>query len=171
MNGESYSSIAEIASDFDLTSTQLSSRLETMTLEEAVNYIPSNGRYSESRFKSDTKLAKTVGSLYFIKIISSDGTLHKIRITARAVGRRFSSIEYELIEEYTGTLCDLYRVEQRVMTLFSDKHYRGDDDFDGRTETFLLMDEEELEMQEAIAFEMEQFESRKYINDPIPQVD
>lgn len=85
--------------------------------------------------------------------------------------QRFSSIEYELIEEYTGTLCDLYRVEQRVMTLFSDKHYRGDDDFDGRTETFLLMDEEELEMQEAIAFEMEQFESRKYINDPIPQVD
>jgi hypothetical protein len=36
-----------------------------------------------------------------------------------------------------------------------DNHYRGDEDFDGRTEMFLLNDSEEQEMHDAITEAME----------------
>ena len=49
---------------------------------------------------------------------------------------------------------DLYKIEQEILRQFKENYYRGDEDFDGRTETFLLMAHEELEMLKTIAHKM-----------------
>lgn len=139
ISGIVYSTIAEVAKAFNMSSSQLSGRLQTMTLEEAVEYVPANGRYTEARFKEDPNLAYATGTFYFIKIQSKDGLLHKIGITLKAIERRFQSTNFELIAQYSGKMFDLYKIEQEILLQFKENHYRGDEDFDGRTETFLLM--------------------------------
>ena len=137
-----------------MSSSQLSGRLQMMTLEEAVEYIPANGRYTEARFKEDPNLALATGIFYFIKIESKDGPLHKIGITLKPIERRFQSTYFELIAQYSGKMFDLYKIEQEILLQFKANHYRGDEDFDGRTETFLLIAHEELEMLKTIANKM-----------------
>ena len=66
--GVSYGSLADVAKTYNLTVGQLASRLNNMTLEQAVVYKPSNGRYSESTFKKKPNLANTPGILYFIRV-------------------------------------------------------------------------------------------------------
>src|SRR5690606_27973747 len=61
--GVSYGSLADVAKAYDLTVGQLASRLNNMTLEQAVIYKPSNGRYSESTFERNPDLANTPGTL------------------------------------------------------------------------------------------------------------
>lgn len=152
--GISFPTIAEVANAFNMSSSQLSGRLQTMTLEEAVVYVPANGRYTEARFKEDPNLAYATGTFYFIKIQSKDGLLHKIGITLKAIERRFQSTNFELLAQYSGKMSDLYKIEQEVLKQFESNRYRGDEDFDGRTETFLLMAHEELEMLKTIAHKM-----------------
>ena len=152
--GVVYSTIAEVAKAYYMSSSQLSGRLQMMTLEEAVEYIPANGRYTEARFKEDPSLALATGIFYFIKIESKDGPLHKIGITLKPIERRFQSTYFELIAQYSGKMFDLYKIEQEILLQFKANHYRGDEDFDGRTETFLLMAHEELEMLKTIANKM-----------------
>lgn len=138
-----YGSISEVANAYNLTVGQLASRLNTMTLEEAVVYTPSNGRYTAASFKRNPELANSKGILYFIKIKLSDGVLHKIGITQKETSQRFNSYKFELIHEVRGRLQELYEMEQLIVKEFSDLHYRAEEEFEGRTETFLLMDDEE----------------------------
>lgn len=153
VNGHVYSTIAAVAKAYNLSTSKLTGRLHSMSLEEAVEYIPANGRYSEARFKEDPNLASALGTFYFIKIKSRDGLLHKIGIT-KAIENRFQSSDYELIAQYSGEMYQLYKVEQKLFLQFKETRYRGDEDFDGRTETFLLMHHEELKMLETIACNM-----------------
>lgn len=152
--GHVYSTIAEVAKAFNMSPSQLSGRLQTMTLEEAVEHIPANGRYTEARFKEDLNLASATGTFYFIKIKSNSGQLHKIGITLKPIERRFQSISFEPIAQYSGKMYDLYKIEQEILLQFKANHYRGDEDFEGRTETFLLVAHEELEMLNTIAHKM-----------------
>lgn len=151
LHGKIYGSIAEVALAYHLTTGKLSSRLQRMSLEEAVDYSPSNGRYSVAIFKENPALAQCIGRLYFIRITLPSGTLHKVGITLKDVSQRFCGFVYQIIAEYQGALSVLYQVEQKVLAEFRDYHYRADEDFEGKTETFLLMDEEEMEMLRSVA--------------------
>lgn len=151
LHGKTYGSIAEVALAYDLTAAQLRSRLQRMSLEEAVDYSPSNGRYSEAVFNENPALAQSIGRLYFVRISLPSGTLHKVGITQREVSQRFHGFMYQTVAEYQGALFLLYQIEQKVLAEFRDYHYRADDDFEGKTETFLLMDDEEMEMLRFVA--------------------
>jgi len=146
IHGVSYGSLADVAKAFDLTVGQLASRLNNMTLEQAVIYKPSNGRYSESTFEKNPDLSNTPGTLYFIRVALADGVLHKIGITQKETTQRFYSLDIEVIAEVKGRLRALYDLEQLIISEFSELHYRAEDEFEGRTETFLLMDEEEKDI-------------------------
>lgn len=154
LHGKTYSTITEIATSHNLTVGQLSSRLQKMSLEEAIDYSPSNGRYSEAIFKENPDLAKSIGRLYFIKIKFETGTLHKIGITQKEISQRFLGFDYQIISEYRGELSLLYKIEQKILSNFRNYHYRADEEFEGKTETFLLMDEEEMEILSFIASHM-----------------
>lgn len=143
LDGKVFSSIAEVAEAFNLTTGQLQSRLKNMSLMEAVKYLPANGRYTFKRFRDDPELAATQGILYFIKIASADLLLHKIGITQRSVEIRFQSMEINILARFGGPLEKLFRLEQEILQLFQKNHYRADEDFEGKTETFLLKKNEE----------------------------
>lgn len=146
LKGKSYHSLKELAADYDLSVGQLSGRLQTMSLEEAVSYVPSNGRYTEARFRDDPELAATIGTLYFVKLHSMDRILHKVGITLKKVEQRLASVRFKLLAEFEGTLVGLHRVEQKVIKEFCNNLSRANEGFEGKTETFLLMDDEEAEM-------------------------
>lgn len=157
INGVSYGSLADVAKAYDLTVGQLTSRLNNMTLEQAVIYTPSNGRYSESTFERNPDLANKTGTLYFIRVALADGVLHKIGITQKETIQRFYSHNIEVIKEVGGRLRDLYDLEQAIISEFSELHYRAEDEFEGRTETFLLLDEEEKEILNFISENLDTF--------------
>lgn len=96
INGVHFGSLADVAKAYDLTVGQLASRLNNMTLEQAVIYKPSNGRYSESTFKKNPELSNAPGTLYFIKVALADGVLHKIGITQKETTQRFYSHNIEV---------------------------------------------------------------------------
>jgi hypothetical protein len=148
VNGKSFTTLENVASFYNITLGQLNSRLQYMSLEEAVIYTPSNGRYSKTIFERDSALANTIGHLYFVKIEFEEGALHKIGITQNSVKHRLSKQSYAhtVIREFEGKLSKIYEVEQAVLSEFQDLHYRADDEFEGRTETFLLTKQEEIEM-------------------------
>jgi hypothetical protein len=157
LHGKKYASLAEVGLAYGLSVGQLQSRIQGMSLEEAVDYTPSNGRYSETIFKENITLAKSLGRLYFIRIILSSGTLHKIGITQKEISKRFNGFDYQIIAEYQGPLFNLYQIEQKILIDFRDYHYRGDEDFEGKTETFLLLDDEEMEMHRFIISEASKY--------------
>lgn len=143
LNGKAFASLVEVATAFDLTTGQLHSRLKTMPLEEAVKYVPANGRYTLRRFEDDPVLASMQGVLYFIKIATKNGILHKIGITQRSVAVRFPSAKFDIVALFEGELQKLFYLEQEIIALFRDNHYRAEEDFEGKTETFILLPEEE----------------------------
>jgi len=151
VDGKIFGSLFEVASTYGLSLQTLVYRLNNMEIEDAVHYVPSNGRYSKKIFKRDPGLAATTGTLYFIEIKQTDGILHKIGITSRSVNQIFRSNSYAKIAEYKGHLSGLYELEQMVVKKFSNLHYRGDDEFDGRTELFLLLDNEVEEVKKYLS--------------------
>ena len=146
LDSKSYSSLGDVAADYGLNEDQLSSRLRNMSLEEAVNYNPSNGKYSTAYFRKFPDVAQSSGSLYFVSINFEGGQLHKIGITRRPVADRFKAHDYRAIAVYEGQVQHLYKLEQEAISVFKHLHYRADEDFDGRTETFLLTDDEETQV-------------------------
>lgn len=146
LNGKVYNTLSEVAEDYDLSVSTLTARLYNMSLEEAVVFKPMNGRYSAVVFARDPELANTAGTFYFVRISLNDGILHKVGITKREAVHRFAAYQVEVICEVKGRMIDLHNLEQRVLAEFADLHYRAEEEFDGRTETFQLMDEEEQEM-------------------------
>lgn len=153
VDGVIFGSLSEVAAAYGLSTQQLLYRLNSMELEDAVRYVPSNGRYSRVAFERDPSLGATTGVLYFVEVQLSDGVLHKIGITAKTVVQRFKGKANGIssIVEYRGTLAELYELEQKVVREFSDYHYRGDDDFEGRTELFLLLNHEVEEIKTYLA--------------------
>lgn len=141
-----YSTLAEVAAAHELTLPALTSRLLSMTLEEALAYTPITGRYSAGAFNKSPKLANSPGTLYFVKIQLVDGTLHKVGITQKTTSRRLGAVDHQVIFERTGKLIELYAIEQEAVKLFSTRLFRAEDEFEGRTETFLLTNEEEQQM-------------------------
>lgn len=157
INGITYGSLSEVAKAYSLSVGKLTSRLNNMSLEQAVTYKPSNGRFSESVFEKNPELANTPGTLYFIRVALTDGVLHKIGITKKETTQRFYSYDIEVITEVKGKLRDLYYLEQLIIIEFSELHYRAEDEFEGKTETFLLMDEEEKEILRFISENLNDF--------------
>lgn len=157
VNGVTYGSLAELAGAYNLTFCQLTSRLNNMSLEQAVTYQPSNGRFSKSGFDRNPELANTLGRLYFVRIALSNGVLHKIGITKKETSQRFHAYNIKVITEIKGKLRELYNLEQSIIREFSHLHYRAEDEFEGKTETFLLMDEEEKEVLNFISKHQDDF--------------
>lgn len=141
--GQSYASLHDVASAYGLTHAQLTGRLSTMTLENAVAHNPITGKYSRKRFEDDPALAEQKGILYFVKVESSQGRLHKVGITRRTIKARFSAHSYEIIASFDGLLGELYDIEQEIIESFRENLYRSDEDFGGKTETFLFLQHEE----------------------------
>jgi len=122
-----------------------------MTISEAVAYNPSNGRYTAKRFKCDPELARSVGYLYFVQIALPSGSFHKVGITRRTVESRFAGQpHYRTILVIEGILADLFVVEQSLIKEFRGNLCRAEDEFEGRTETFLLTEQEEEAMLKSI---------------------
>jgi hypothetical protein len=137
--------MTEVASFYNLTRAQLSLRLN-IDLEQAVIYQPSNGRYSRNVFKKNPVLAKSKSILYLVKISLQDGVLHKIGITVKETNQQFRKFEYTAIMEIIGTLAELFKIEQSVIKKYKHLHYRAEEEFEGKTETFLLTDTEEKQI-------------------------
>lgn len=146
INGVLHESLQEVAQAYNLTKQQLTYRLNFMSIEDAVIYRPSNGRYTLKAFNRNPELANTAGMIYFVKISLTEGVLHKIGITQKQTSQRLISHDFELILEFSGRLEQLYEIEQEIVKVFSDCHYPAEKDFEGRTETFLLMENEEKEV-------------------------
>jgi DNA-directed RNA polymerase specialized sigma24 family protein len=146
VQGEAFASLEEVSDRFSVPVGHLQSRLKRMNIEEAVVYKPIVGRYTEAKFAADPELASRLGTLYFVKIAARDGELHKIGITARSIAERFSKSDHVVLAYWPGTLLDLYRIEQQVLGLFGENHYRAEEDFDGRTETFVFLPHEERDV-------------------------
>jgi len=142
-----------------------------MSLEEAIRYVPSNGRYTLRRFEDDPRLAEHPGILYFIKIAAKDGVLHKIGITQRPITARFQSMEFETLAIFEGRLQNLFFLEQEILELFHENHYRAEEEFEGKTETFLLMPEEEKELLDELLWRATTHKiTIKALNSPGPDV-
>ena len=141
INGKVFATLEEVAAEFNLTVMQINHRMLTMSLEEAIIYTPQNkGQYSRARFRDDPKLAKTIGNLYFVEISQETGVLHKIGITQRPIERRLSP--NKILAQYTGELENLFTIEQQILEEFQENHYRANEDFDGKTETFIFSENE-----------------------------
>ncbi len=149
--GKTYSNLDELAVAHGLTAAQLSGRLKTMTIEEAVRYRPIHGRYTPAKFKADPELAARQAKLYFVRIQAKDGQLHKVGITTRTTHARFHRSTHEVIGLWNGRLELLYMVEQEILEEFSEFHYRAEQEFDGRTETFVFLPAEEAEVLKRVA--------------------
>jgi len=151
VNGVKYESLAAVAEAHGIKESVLSGRLNRMSLEEAIAYKPANGRYTSKRFKKDPQLAISPGHLYFVRIKFDGGVLHKIGITQRTIESRFAAEgDLEIIATASGPLAQLFEVEQGIIGQFKAMHYRAEEEFEGRTETFLFTSEEEGAVCEAI---------------------
>lgn len=136
--GKVYNSMEELAEEYGLRIGQLQYRLTIMSLEEALDYQPRNGRYTSKSFEDDPELATTRGSLYLAQMLFNGQVLHKVGITVRSVEHRLVSQKYKVVAEYAGTMGDVYSVEQHILTRFEPSKCRADSSFDGRTETLLI---------------------------------
>lgn len=149
INGKVFATLEEVATEFNLTVGQINHRLLTMSLEEAVVYTPQNkGQYSSARFRDDPKLAKTIGNLYFVEISQESGILHKIGITQRPIEKRLSP--NKILAQYSSELEKLFIIEQQILEEFHENHYRANEGFDGKTETFVFSEDEVAKVMIAI---------------------
>lgn len=151
IDGKTYSNLDGLAEAYNLSPGQLSGRLRTMTIEEAVNYRPIHGRYTSAKFRADPELAARQASLYFVSLEAKDGQLHKIGITTRTTKARFHRSKHKTIALWSGTLEAMYKIEQEILQEFAENHYRAEDEFDGRTETFIFLPEEEARVVQRIS--------------------
>ena len=152
--GVTYPNLDELSAACGLTPGQLAGRLRTMTIEEAVNYRPIYGRYTPAKFRADPELAARNASLYFVRLQAKDGELHKIGITTRTTHARFYRSSHKIIALWTGRLDRLYLIEQEIIDEFSANHYRAEEEFDGRTETFIFLPDEEAKVIQRITEKM-----------------
>lgn len=146
INGVKYESLVQVSKAFDITYDQLRYRLNLMSLEEAISYQPSNGRYSEGNIANNESHRDVTAILYFVKIKTKEGMLHKVGITKYSLEVRFRSIEYEPLSLFSGLLIDVTKIEKAVLKKFKDNLYRANEGFDGKTETFILTEREERSM-------------------------
>jgi hypothetical protein len=138
--------LVEIAGSNNLSYIQLSKRLKEMTLDEALKHIPVIGKYNHAVFARKPQLANSRGYLYFVTLNTPEGILYKIGITKR-LATRFRSKQINSVKAIIqGKLIDVYTLEQRILKEFSDSAYKADKCFEGRTETLLLDDLEEIMM-------------------------
>lgn len=165
VHGEQYSALSEVARAYGLNVGQLNGRLKIMPLEEAVVYQPSNGRYTRSSLDSNLELAKSNGVLYFVKIHFPEGDLHKVGITRKSTALRLAQFKHSVIFEQKGRLVNIFEVEQNTKKKFAEMHCRAEEDFDGRTETFLLTDEQESQMLDYIKDSFEITEDGGHLKD------
>ncbi|MBL9144419.1 MAG: hypothetical protein JNM99_12140 [Verrucomicrobiaceae bacterium] len=144
IDGKTYPSLLAVAEAYGIKESVLASRLNRMSISEAARYAPSNGRYSSKRFKEEPELAHSIGWLYFVEINFPTGALHKVGITQRTVEARFlGQCEYRVLGAFRGELAKLFEVEQALIKEFKENSYRAEEEFEGRTETFILNKEEE----------------------------
>lgn len=144
--GKSYPSLEAVADEFGLSVGQLSNRVNSMTIEEAVEHNPRTGKYSTKRFQEDPELGASIGVLYLVRI-EIDGTLlHKIGITKKSIKSRFRGYAFTEIACRRDTLENLYDAEQMIVDRYADYLFRADESFDGKTETFILNSQQEEEM-------------------------
>lgn len=148
--GRLYSSIEAVSAQFGIATSTLEARLERMDIQEAIEFRASNGKYSMKLFKRDAKLAKSPALLYFVEVFFGDTSLHKIGITRRTVDSRLGAGSHRKIAVIAGELEVVYQMEQQLIREFSVNHWRADEDFEGRTETFLFTSDEEEQVLEAI---------------------
>jgi hypothetical protein len=139
-----------LAAEFGLTGGALSQRFRRMDLKDALAFVaPHNGRYSQAYFAKYPEVAASAGRLYFVRLETQDGLLHKIGITLNSVRERLKR-KFELVGEFQGRLEDLFDIEQQIIARFADSHKRGAEKFEGKTETFRLTADVEAVVVQAI---------------------
>lgn len=141
--GKEYPDLDAVSQAFEVSVSKLETRLGRMTIEEAVQFKPSNGKYTLKQFERNHMLAESPAFLYFVEIEFGSASLHKIGITRRTVESRLNAVEYRKIVLVYGQLLQIYQIEQALIREFKSNHWRADEDFEGRTETFLFTQEEE----------------------------
>jgi hypothetical protein len=149
VEGKEYNSLREVATAYGLSLGVLQQRLTFLDLSEAVNYRHRNvGRYTLQRCRQNKSLARSSATVYFVRVTTADGDLHKIGITTQSLAGRLHSNRFEVLSTYWGSLASVLRIEGALLRLFSANLYAAPRSFAGRTETFLLLPAEEASMLE-----------------------
>lgn len=133
----------------------LVSRLKTMGLQEAVDDIrltaKCKGRYNDKYFVKYPEMKGVKGNFYFISFEVNGVVLHKVGVTRRDVTSRFyGKSECSVIKTASGSLHDMYMLEQEIIRKFSSFKHKAERFFEGRTELFKLTKEEEAKVVEYI---------------------
>ena len=153
VDGKTFETLQDVATSYGLSKPVLQRRLTSMDIEEAVRFRGHNiGRYTLRRCEQNRRLAKSLATLYFVRVATDEGVLQKIGITRQSIASRFSSHRIELLSAFWGSLESVLKIEQAVLRRYSAYLYAADKSFYGRTETLLLLPEEESSVQEQIRF-------------------
>jgi hypothetical protein len=144
VNGKTYKTLSEVAQDHGMSLSVLHRRLSWMDLEDALRYEDdSKGRYTLSRCRQNKRLAKSRATIYFVRVTTSEGVLQKVGITRQSIAARFHNNRYNVIATYWGSLQSVLTIERALLQRFSTHLYAAPKSFDGRTETLLLLPDEE----------------------------
>lgn len=97
------------------------------------------GGYGKTRFNNHPEIKDNPATLYLIKCTSNQEVFLKIGITQHTLHYRFRvsnrlPYEYTLMHELSGTLYDLFLLEQSIKKRFSANKYRPLVKFNGHTE-------------------------------------
>ncbi len=139
--GENFGTIVEVADAYDIPIGTLIGRIANMPLEDAILYIPRNGRFNATAFSRDSSLANRDALLYFISVDVGGESFQKVGITTRTVGQRFPVHDIEVHIEISGRLEKLHEIEGQCMNRFRNSLKLAPEGFEGRTETFKMSSE------------------------------
>lgn len=125
--GETFSSLNELASKKSISANALRSRINRgLSLKEAIeagDKIINSGRYNLTILERDSDLANKPAWLYFVRMVIEDKDRFKIGITTQTVTGRLKqeAYKFEAIKVINGTLLDCFILEQEIIDLLSDK--------------------------------------------------
>ena len=145
-NGKYYHHLRHLAEELDFPYNLLSSRVNfnKLSIDEALSLgkakILSVGRYNKTIFERNSKLAESMGELYFANVIINQNKRCKIGITSQKAKDRLSKefSWYNIIKLVKMPLYNCYLIETKLLNIFS--KYRDlsikPDQLDGYQEVF-----------------------------------
>lgn len=147
VDGKTYRTIGEVCSYLGVSKTVMTTKLRSMSLEDAVEEIKLSaeirGRYCKKYFDKHPAM-KNVSCYFYLMSFESEGeTLHKVGVTRGDIAMRFrGKSDCNLILSSNGKLYDMYMLVQAVLEKFSFLKQKAGRFVQGRTETLKLTNED-----------------------------
>ncbi|MGR5262268.1 GIY-YIG nuclease family protein [Vibrio astriarenae] len=159
-NGMEFTSINEISDYFGIPKGLVSSRLNRMSLEEAVKLgdqkLVGTGRYNMTILTRDEALATKPSLLYFVKMTIDERVVYKVGITTSTLAERMSGyrkFQWEEVAIGRATLLECYKLEQSIHDMMEDRNIKDIDGsiMDGYTELFDFNEDDVATIKELMA--------------------